>query len=52
MVYVIRGKYPGCPWEDVDEFDTRVEAEKMLKEYRTAYGPEWSLVIKVRRANG
>ncbi len=49
MSYVIRGKYPGCPWEDIDQFDTRPEAEKMLKEYRLAYGPEWTLVIKVRR---
>ena len=45
-MYVIRGKYPGCAWEDIDEFNTREEAEEMLAEYRMAYGPEWSLTIK------
>ena len=50
MIYVIRGKYPGCPWEDIDEADTRDEAQRLLGEYQTAYGPEWSLTIKVRRA--
>ena len=50
-VYVIRGKYPGCPWEDIDEADTRAEAQRLLGEYQMAYGPEWSLTIKVRRAS-
>ena len=45
-VYKIRGKYPGCPWEDIDEFDTKEEAQAMLSEYRMAYGPEWRLCIK------
>lgn len=45
-VYKIRGKYPGQPWEDIDEFDTREEALKMLREYRMAYGPEWRFTIK------
>ena len=49
-MFVIRGKYPGCEWEDIDEFETREEAEKMLAEYRTAYGSEWSLTIKKRRS--
>ena len=48
-MYVIRGKYPGCAWEDIDEFETYKEAEKMLAEYRMAYGPEWLLMIKKRR---
>ena len=33
-MFKIRGKYPGQPWEDIDEFDTRPEALKMLAEYR------------------
>lgn len=45
-MYKIRGKYPGRPWEDIDEFDTRSEALKMLAEYRMAFGPEWQLTIK------
>jgi len=49
-VYVIRGKYLGCPWEDIDEADNRAEAERLLGEYQMAYGPEWSLTIKVRRS--
>lgn len=45
-MYKIRGKYPGQPWEDIDEFDTRPEALKMLAEYRMAYGPGWRFTIK------
>ena len=45
-VYRIMGKYPGQPWEEIDDFDTRPEAMKMLAEYRMAFGPEWKLTIK------
>lgn len=45
-MYRIMGKYPGQPWEVIDDFDTRPEALKMLAEYRMAYGPEWKLTIK------
>ena len=45
-MYKIRGKYPGRPWEDIDEFDTRPEALKMLDEYHMAYGPGWRFTIK------
>lgn len=45
-MFKIRGKYPGQPWEDIDTFDTREEAVKMLHEYHVAYGPEWQLTIK------
>ena len=31
---------------DIDEFDTRPEALKMLAEYRMAYGPGWRFTIK------
>lgn len=50
-VYKIRGKYPGQPWEDIDEFDTRPETLKMLAEYRMAYGPGWRFTIKRWRQN-
>lgn len=45
-VYEIRGKYPGQPWETIDEADTKQEASRLLAEYRMAYGPEWRLCIK------
>ena len=45
-MYKIRGKYPGLPWEDIDEFDTREEALLMLSEYRIAYGPGWRFSLK------
>lgn len=48
-MYVIRGKYTGCSWEDIDEFDTKEEAERMLSEYRMAYGSGWLFAIKHRR---
>ena len=47
-MYVIRGKYTGCPWEDVDSFETREEAVKMLAEYRMAFGADCVLTIKKR----
>lgn len=45
-MYEIRGKYPGLPWETIDEFETKDEARAMLKEYRLAYGPGWRLTIR------
>lgn len=44
--YEIRGKYPGLPWETVDEADTLSEARRYLMEYRMAYGSEWRLTIR------
>jgi len=45
-MYEIRGKYPGEPWETIDEADTKQEANRLLAEYRMAYGPEWRLCVK------
>ena len=45
-MYEIRGKYPGEPWETIDEADTKQEATRLLAEYRMAYGPDWRLCIK------
>lgn len=47
--FCIDCKYPGCPWEEIDSFDTRSEALKMLKEYRMAYGADAALKIVRRR---
>ena len=49
-MYVIRGKYPGQPWEDIDSFHNKKEAEDMLEEYRRAFGKGWLFCIK-RRAD-
>jgi hypothetical protein len=46
-VYVIKGK-SSYGTEDIDEFETRVEARKMLVEYRLAM-PTFSLQIVERR---
>ena len=48
-MYKIMGKYTGCSWEEVDNFNTRKEAESMLAEYSMAYGSDWTLkIVKVR----
>lgn len=44
-MYKIMGKYCGVT-EEIDEFETREEAMRMLTEYRMAYGSEWKLWIK------
>ena len=49
-VYVIKGKYIGCAWEDIDEFDTLDEARKMLGEYAAAFGSGWQYKILRRRS--
>lgn len=48
-MYKIWGKYENCPWEVVDEFATRREAELMLTEYRLAFGRGWLLEIRKGR---
>ncbi len=42
--YIIMGSYQGKT-EEIDNFETLKEAEKMLAEYRLAYGSDWSLWI-------
>lgn len=46
-MFKIRGKYPGQPWEDIDEFDTRPEALKMLAEYRKGTGRSRGKTYKI-----
>ena len=50
MIY-INGKYQNQETETVDQFETRKEAKEMIKEYRIAYGPEWSLWLSQRSTN-
>ena len=42
--YIIMGSYQGKT-EEIDNFETLKEAEKMLVEYKLAYGKDWSLWI-------
>ena len=44
-MFKIMGVYEGHG-EVVDEFETEEEAEKMLAEYRLAFGDGWFLYIK------
>jgi len=44
-MFKIKGRYLSYSTELIDEFDTLNEAEKMLAEYRMAYGAGWSLWI-------
>ncbi len=46
-MFEIRGKYPGVPWETIDTADTQEEAEELVSEYRSAYGPEWKISWRV-----
>jgi len=43
-MFRIFGRYAGQT-EEIDSFDTQDEAERMLSEYRMAYGSGWSLWI-------
>jgi hypothetical protein len=43
-MFIIMGTYQGKT-EEIDEFDTRDEAEKMLGEYRMAFGAGYALWI-------
>ena len=49
-MWKIKGKYADSPYlEEVDSFDTEKEANKMLAEYRMAFGSGWLLkVVKGR----
>ena len=49
-MYVIRGKLKGMDSEDIDEFETKKEAESMLYEYALAYGSGWKLWIVYRKS--
>lgn len=44
-MYKIMGRYKGGSPEEIDEFDNRPEAERMLDEYSMAFGQGWELWI-------
>lgn len=47
IVYKIWYKCPNQPWEVIDSFDNKKEADEMLKEYAMAYrGQCCSLKVK------
>jgi len=44
-MYKIMGRYNGADAEEIDEADTREDAEYLLEEYSTAFGDGWELWI-------
>lgn len=49
MSWVIMGKLPETPAEEIDECDDRTGALLLLREYRLAFGLAWRLWLKRRR---
>lgn len=47
-MFKLFGQYNGVT-EMIDTFDSMEEAQKMLNEYRLAYGSTWNLYIKMTR---
>jgi hypothetical protein len=46
----ILGAYQGTK-EVIDHADTYAEAKHLVREYRLAYGPEWTITCRVAKAN-
>jgi hypothetical protein len=46
--YVILGYYRGGE-EEIDTAETKTETQYLLKEYRLAYGSEWTIWSRKRR---
>lgn len=47
QMFVIKGKHDGEE-ENIDEFETKEEAQKMLSEYKMAFGEGWAFKISRR----
>ena len=45
-MYSIIGVWQGCMPEELDTAETKQEAIKLVREYRMAFGREWSITIK------
>jgi len=41
--YIIWGEYDGREKEELDEFESADEADRMIEEYALAFGPDWKL---------
>ena len=50
-MWAIKGKYRGCPEETIDSFVTEDEANRMLAEYRIAFGHGWILYVDWQRGS-
>lgn len=48
-IFVIKCKYQGRPWEDVDSAETYLEAKRLYAEYVMAYQGSCALRIVQRR---
>lgn len=49
MIFVIKYKYQGMPWEDVDSAETYLEAKRLYAEYVLAYRGTGALLRIVQR---
>lgn len=45
-MYSIIGVYQNCMPEELDTAETKHEAVKLMREYRMAFGPTWTIKIK------
>jgi hypothetical protein len=45
-MYSIIGVWQGCMPEELDTAETKQEAMKLVREYRMAFGPTWTIKIK------
>lgn len=48
-IFVIKYKYQGGPWEDVDSAETYLEAKRLYAEYVTAFQGSGAMRIVQRR---
>ena len=52
MTWYIVGQYLSASKEVIDEAESRKEANYLLKEYRMAFGPGWSIWLANRKPKG
>ena len=45
-MFQIMGKPKGGEWEDLDTADDEDERDYLIDEYRTAFGPDWTIEAK------
>jgi len=46
-VYRIMGRHRNSTWKQIDEFDDRTEALKAMRKYSIAFGPEWTMRLRM-----
>lgn len=43
----IMGRHRNDTWEPIDEFDDRTEALQAMRKYSIAFGPEWTMRLRM-----